>query len=104
MLMGPLFSIALLGILAAIATLIAFVIAKLLLPLKAAFISAILFVGFAGAGTLAALLVQSLWLPERLEGVAVLLYLGISAAVGLACGTIAVRLFLTRGRDIRISS
>lgn len=102
--MGPLFSVALLAILALTATAISFGVAKLFLPLKLAAISAMLFVVCGGIGGVIGLVGQALWLPSTLESsTAVLRYLGVSAGIGLLAGSIAVWLFVTtrRVREIR---
>lgn len=102
--MGPLFSIALLAILAVAATAISFGVAKLLLPMKLAAISAMLFVVCGGIGGVIGLVGQALWLPATLESSnAVLRYLGVSAGIALAAGSVAVWLFVTsrRAQEIR---
>lgn len=102
--MGPLFSIALLAILAVAATAISFGVAKLFLPMKLAAIAAMLFVVCGGIGGGIGLLGQALWLPVTLESTnAVLRYLGMSAGMALVAGSIAVWLFVTsrRARKIR---
>lgn len=97
--MGPLFSIALLAILALAATTISFGVAKLFLPMKLAAISAMLFLVCSCVGGLIGLVGQSLWLPATLESTnAVLRYLGVSAAIAAVAGSIAVWLFVTSHR------
>lgn len=98
--MGPLFSGILLLMIAGVATLVSFGVAKIFLPLKAAAVAALLFVGFGGLGTLIGLSGQALWLPPTLETTnAVLMYLGVSALFGFAFGAIAVWIFVTRRRS-----
>lgn len=102
--MGPLFSLVLFGVLAGVAVLASFGVAKIFLPLKAAAVCAVLFVGFGGVGALIGLFGQALWLPPTLETPeAVFRYLGTSALCGLLLGGLAVRFFVTRRRspDIR---
>lgn len=102
--MGPLFSIALLAVLAAAATAVSFGVAKLFLPMKLAAISAMLFVVCGVIGGVIGLVGQALWLPATLESSnAVLRYLGVSAGMALVAGSIAVGLFVTsrRAREIR---
>lgn len=98
--MGPLFSGVFLLMIAGIATIVSLGVAKIFLPLKAAAIAALLFVGFGGLGTLIGLFGQALWLPPTLETTnAVLTYLGVSALCGFAFGALAVRIFVTRRRS-----
>ncbi|HYC74662.1 hypothetical protein [Brevundimonas sp.] len=98
--MGPLFAGIFLLMIAGVATIVSFGVAKIFLPLKSAAIAALLFVGVGGFGTLIGLFGQALWLPPNLETPnAVLMYLSVSAVCGFALGAIAVWIFLMRLRS-----
>jgi len=103
--MGPLFSGILLLMIAGLATIVSFGVAKIFLPLKPAAIAALLFVGFGGFGTLIGLFGQAIWLPPTLETAgAVFVYLGVSVLCGLALGAVAVWIFVRRRRSKRMQA
>lgn len=77
---------------------------QVVLPMKLAAISAMLFVVCGVIGGVIGLVGQALWLPATLESSnAVLRYLGVSAGMALVAGSIAVGPFVTsrRAREIR---
>ena len=93
--MGPAFAIVFLLILATVATVVCFAVAKLFLPLRYALMLAPLLVASGGLGCIAGILLQIPFTPDELTSSGqVLRYLGTCLAVGVLSAGTALWLFL----------
>lgn len=88
--MGPLFSAALLMFFGAIAMVVVFILAKLLLPLRASILMAVATTVAGAIGVAIGLLIQAPFYPQTLQSrAAVLAYLGMSCAIGCIAAGLA---------------
>ena len=95
--MGPAFSALILLVVGAIATMVCFVAARLLLPTRDAALLAVLVVVSGGVGCAVGGLIQIPFTPDHLESRGeVLRYLGVVLAAGLLAADSTLHLFLRR--------